>query len=91
MNEYHVQYSDDVLKSLQKLDRQVAKMIVAWVRKHLEGCSDPRVYGKALTANHAGKWRYRIGDYRLIAHIDDVCIVIMLIAIGHRSKVYDQH
>ena len=65
-------------------------MIVAWVRKNLEGCENPRQHGKGLTANRSGQWRYRVGDYRLIAEIQDSRIVILILNVGHRRDVYHQ-
>ena len=53
-------------KEFKKLDRYTMKMIKAWIEKNLSGCENPRVKGKALTANRKGQWRYRIGDYRLL-------------------------
>ena len=86
---YRVQYSERALKTLKKLDPYTAKLIVAWVRKNLEGCENPRVKGKGLEANHSGKWRYRIGDYRLIADISDENITILVLAVGHRRDIYN--
>ena len=47
-------------KEFKKLDRYTMKMIKAWIEKNLSGCENPRVKGKALTANRKGQWRYRI-------------------------------
>ena len=66
---YKVVFSKDALKQLKKLDKSVAALIVGWIRKNLENCSDPRRHGKGLTANRSGQWRYRVGDYRLICEI----------------------
>lgn len=85
---YHVVFSDEARKELRKFDRHTALLITAWVRKNLEGCSDPRQHGKGLTANRSGQWRYRIGDYRLIAEIQDEKVVILVLTVGHRSEVY---
>ena len=41
------------------------------------------------TANRSGQWRYRIGDYGLLADIQDNKLTIIVIEIGHRSKIYD--
>ena len=65
------------------------KQIIAWIEKNLVNCDNPRVKGKGLTANRSGQWRYRIGDYRVIAEIDDNKIVILVLEVGHRSKIYD--
>ena len=44
-------------KEFKKLDRYTMKMIKAWIEKNLSGCENPRVKGKALTANRKGQWR----------------------------------
>lgn len=71
-------------KEFKKLDRYTMKMIKAWIEKNLSGCENPRVKGKALTANRKGQWRYRIGDYRLLCLIEDKELVILALSIGHR-------
>ena len=90
MNKYTVEFTKEALRQLKKLDKYTAMMIVAWVRKNLEGCENPRQHGKGLTANRSGQWRYRVGDYRLIAEIQDSRIVILILNVGHRRDVYHQ-
>ncbi|QPR66070.1 type II toxin-antitoxin system RelE/ParE family toxin (plasmid) [Lysinibacillus macroides] len=87
-NSYHVAFTKQALKELKKMDKHQASIILAWIKKNLEGCENPRLHGKALVANHTGKWRYRIGDYRLITHIDDDQIIILVLDIGHRRSIY---
>lgn len=85
---YHVELTEQARKALKKMDRQTAMMLTAWIRKNLEGCTDPRQHGKGLTANRSDQWRYRVGDYRIIADIQDDKIVILIFTIGHRREVY---
>ncbi len=85
---YRVVFTDRALKSLKKLDQSVSKMILAWIRKNLEGCEEPRRFGKSLVGDHSGQWRYRVGDYRLIAEIIDDEIIILVLNIGHRKNIY---
>ena len=87
---FHVVFSEDARKVLKKLDPSAAMLLLGWIRKNLEGCEDPRRHGKALTANHPGKWRYRVGDYRVLAEIRDAEVVILVLDIGHRREVYRQ-
>ena len=87
---YTVVFSKEALKDLKKLDRHTAALIIGWVRKNLEGCDNPRAHGKGLTANLSGKWRYRVGDYRLLADIQDDKVVIMMLRVGHRSEIYKE-
>lgn len=86
---YHVEFSNSARKELKKLDRQTAALIIGWIEKNLEGTDNPRIHGKGLTANRSGQWRYRVGDYRLIAEIRDDRLIILMLAIGHRRDIYD--
>lgn len=86
---YQVEYTPQSIKELKKLDGFTKKMIRAWIEKNLVGCEDPRLHGKPLTANRSGQWRYRIGDYRLLADIQEDKIIILIFAVGHRSKIYN--
>lgn len=85
---YHVEFSVQAKKALKKLDKFTASMILGWIRKNLEGCENPRRHGKGLTANRSGEWRYRIGDYRLLAEIQEDKVIILLLNIGHRREIY---
>ena len=86
---YHVAFTESAKKELKKLDRYTAAMITGWIRKNLEGCTDPRLHGKGLTSNRSGEWRYRVGDYRLLAEIQDDRILILILHVGHRSEIYN--
>ena len=85
---YQVEYLPQVVKTLEKMDKYTKRILLEWIEKHLVGCADPRIHGKPLTANRAGQWRYRVGDYRMIAKIDDGRLIILVIAIGHRREIY---
>lgn len=74
--------------SIKKLDRRTQIEIKEWIDKHLEGCEDPRRTGKALSGPEKGKWRYRVGDHRLIAKIYDGHLLILIVGAGHRKNVY---
>ena len=86
---YKVRFTQSAKKDFKKLDRHTAALILGWVRKNLENCENPRQHGKSLTANQSGQWRYRIGDYRLLAKIDDKTITILVLNVGHRREIYE--
>ncbi len=86
---YEVKTTARFDKEFRKLDLYTMRMIKSWIDKNLDGCEDPRLHGKGLTANRSGQWRYRIGDYRLICEIKDNELVILALSIGHRRDVYD--
>ena len=87
---YQVDYTPHAIKALEKMDKFTRRMMLEWIDKNLVGCSNPRVHGKPLSANRVGQWRYRIGDYRIIAKIEDGKLLILIITIGHRREVYDE-
>jgi len=89
MKKYQVRFSERAVKDLKKMDRYTSSLIIGWIEKNLVNCEDPKAHGKALSANLSGIWRYRIGDYRLLAQIKDDELLILLVKIGHRSEVYD--
>ncbi len=85
---YKVTYSKSAVKQLSKLDIQTRKKIYSWIEKNLVDCENPRSKGKALVGNHSGEWRYRVGDYRILAEIKDEEIIIYILEIGHRRAIY---
>ena len=68
---YRVETSRKFDKDFKKLDKYTQQIIKSWISKNLQNCENPRIYGKGLSANRSGQWRYRIGDYRLICVIND--------------------
>lgn len=87
---YTVEYTAQAVKELKKLDKQNRALIIGWIEKNLVGCTDPRQHSKGLTANRSGQWCYRVGDYRLLAEIQDKKIVILILNVSHRSEIYKQ-
>lgn len=85
---YSVETTPRFEREYRKLDRYTQKMLKAWIGKNLMDCEDPRLHGKALAGDKKGKWRYRIGDYRLLCEIEDDRLVILALRIGHRRDIY---
>ena len=85
---YSLITTSDFDKAFRKLDRSIQIMISKWIHKHLDNCDDPRAFGKGLSGNLRGWWRYRVGNYRLLVEIKDDELVIVAIEISHRSQVY---
>ena len=86
---YQVLFTERAKKDLKKMDRHTAALILGWIRKNLEKCEDPRRHGKLPTANHSGEWRYRVGDYRILAEIQDQTVTILVLTVGHRREIYE--
>ncbi len=78
---YKLEITDRAKKQLKKMDKPTAALIIGWLEKNIEGSENPRVHGKALVQNMAGKWRYRIGSYRLICEIQDDRVVVLVLEV----------
>jgi mRNA interferase RelE/StbE len=76
------------LKELEKLDRMAQRRVVKFLQERVLRRDDPRDLGKAMTGDKAGLWRYRVGDYRLICHIDDKAQSVRVLRLAHRKEAY---
>ncbi|WP_159990832.1 type II toxin-antitoxin system RelE family toxin [Pelistega ratti] len=85
-----VQLADTAKKQLTKLAKknpQQAKRILDYL-KELQRLENPRDRGKGLVGELSGMWRYRVGDYRIICHIDNGKLLITALELGHRREIY---
>ncbi len=84
-----VELADSAAKQLRKLDPQVAKRILSFLRDRVAILDDPRSIGEALRGKEFGDfWKYRVGDWRIIADLEDGMLLITVIRIGNRRDVY---
>ena len=86
---YKVVYTKKAIKSLRKIDKAQQRLIIAWIDKNLTNSEDPRALGKELKGNLKAYWRYRVGNYRILADIDNDEIKIIIFNIGHRKDIYE--
>ena len=84
---WQIKINKNIQRELGKLDKQTAKRITSKLRE-ISQLDNPRSMGKAFSSNKAGFWRYRVGDYRIICDIEDEELVILVVEVNHRSKVY---
>lgn len=52
---YQLTTTDRFDKAFKKLDRQMQKIVEAWIDKNLIGCENPRIHGRGLTDNRSGQ------------------------------------
>ena len=88
VKKYSVVLSKNAEKKLDKLDTPVRNRIQKWIETNLEGCENPRHRGKPLEGNAVNFWRYRVGDYRIVAEIQDDKIIIFVINVDKRNDIY---
>ncbi len=88
---YQIVTASTFIKSMKRLDIYTQKQIKSWIVKNNDLiASNPRVIGKNLKGNLKKYWRYRIGNYRLLAQIEDDKLILMLLSAGHRKNIYNQ-
>jgi mRNA interferase RelE/StbE len=76
-------------KNLSQLDPQIARRILRFLRDRVATQEDPRSIGEALKGSKLGDfWKYRVGDYRIIASIEDGQLTVFVVRIGNRREVY---
>ena len=87
---WRVEVSNVAERQIRKLDRPVQERILNWLSDRIEGCKDPRHFGEPLKGDKSGLWRYRIGNYRILCELQDDCLVVLAINVGHRRDVYSR-
>ena len=86
---WQIEFGDAAKKDLTKLDRPVAKRITTFLRERVSGVNDPRSVGEALKGSRLGEfWKYRVGDYRIICHLEDSQLRVLVVRVGNRREVY---
>lgn len=86
---WRIEFDPAAAKELRRLDHQVARRILNFLVERVAKLDDPRSIGEALRGAKLGNlWKYRVGDYRVIADIQDGAVRILIVRIGNRREVY---
>jgi mRNA interferase RelE/StbE len=84
-----IEFDRSAQRELSKLDHATSTRILAFLRDRVAPLDDPRMIGEALKGRKLGEyWKYRVGDYRVIASIEDRAVRILVVRIGNRREVY---
>ena len=90
---WRIEFDAGALKELRGLDKQVARRITRFLRERLGVMDDPRGLGAPLRGSGSppgsvALWRYRVGDWRIVARIEDEVLRVLVLRIAHRREVY---
>jgi mRNA interferase RelE/StbE len=80
---FEIRWTESSFKKLQKLDRQAQTRIIG---KLDEAAIDPFALAKKLAG--VNLYSIRVGDYRVIVSIEKNRMIVFVIDLGHRSKIY---
>ena len=84
---WRIEFEDTALKELAKLDKQVARRILAFLRERVAVLDDPPSVGEALKGSTLGEfWKYRMGGCRIITSIEDGVMRILVLKVSNQSK-----
>jgi mRNA interferase RelE/StbE len=83
-----VEYDPRVERDLRALDKGIQREILNYMETRVAGSGNPKSFGKALRHCQKGLWRYRLRDYRIICEIQADRLIVFVVAVGHRSKIY---
>jgi mRNA interferase RelE/StbE len=86
---WSIEYDPGALKDLKKLDRTIQREILDYMDTRVATAPHPRNFGKPLRASRFGLWRYRVRDYRIICELQEKRLVVLVVAVAHRTTIYD--
>ena len=82
---YELEFDDKAAIIIKKLPKEISTRIV---RKLQETKENPHRYFERLIGK--SEYKLRVGDYRIIADIYDNKLIILVLYVDHRSRVYDK-
>jgi mRNA interferase RelE/StbE len=86
---WRIEFDGDAARDLRKLGAKPQRLILCYLRQRIATAENPRRFGRPLTGDLKGLWRYRVGDYRIVAAIEDDRFIVLIVTVGHRRDVYD--
>ena len=86
MSAFSLEYSAESFSQLKALDKSISERVLKKIESTLE---NPRLFFRRLSGRP--EYKLRVGDYRIIADIEDQKRTIFIRSIGHRKNVYEKH
>ena len=84
-----IELDREAVRDLAKFDQTVARRILAFLHGRVAVLDNPRRIGKALKGSNMGEfWRYRVGNVRIVVHLEDNVLRVLVVRIARRDKVY---
>lgn len=84
---WKIEMDPAVARELDKLDPQAARRLLKFLFERLSVLDDPRSMGEALKGSRLGEfWKYRVGDYRIIARIEDRILTILVVRMATAAR-----
>ena len=81
---YSIRIKASAAKALQRIDRPNRVGLV----EAIDRLRDEPLAGGVLKGEFSGLRRLRVGDYRIVYEVVKSQLVILIVRVAHRSKVY---
>lgn len=83
-----IEYARSVQKTVRKLSPDARRRIRDFLEHRLASMDNPRELGRPLKGRLAQLWRYRVGELRVICELRDSTLIVLVVHVGRRDKVY---
>ena len=83
---WKIKFDKRAEEKFKKLDKQIQKRIAIFLDEKL--AVDPVRHSTLLVGSYNKFARARVGDYRIIFELKNDELIIIIINIDHRSKIY---
>ena len=74
---WRIELTPEAIRDLARLGKPEAKRIRLFLRDRLALADDPRSLGKKLKGRLREFWRFRVGDYRILARLENDRLLIL--------------
>ena len=83
-----IKFIPKIKKELKKLDKKDAKALLDFLEKEVLPLENPRTLAIPLKKNLKEFWKFRVGNFRIIADIQDYELMILVVRVANRKDVY---
>jgi mRNA interferase RelE/StbE len=86
---WDIQFERRAQKEFNQFEPAARQRILKFLVDRVAPSVNPRSLAEPLQGDQfSGLWRFRVGDYRLIAHISDQQVLVLVVRVGHRRNIY---
>lgn len=83
---WQIEFTPAAAKQLEKIGPANGRRISGFLREKI--ANDPHCHGKALKGALREFWQYRVGNFRMLARIEEQKLLVLVVRVGHRKDVY---
>lgn len=85
---WKIKFIPKIKRELKKLDKKDAKALLDFLKDEILPLDDPREKAIQLKENLKEFWKFRVGQFRIIAHIQENELLVLVVRIANRKDVY---